>query len=70
MSKAWHAYFPVVVFFKATQLINMFFSALGGQRGQKENEQKQCKSPQYTASEDPQVQQGLRVRNYCLQGGK
>lgn len=34
--------------------------ALGGQRRQKEDEQKQCKGSQYTTSEDPQVQPRLR----------
>lgn len=48
----------------------IFFPALGGQRGQKEDEQKQRQSPQYAASEDPQVQQRLRNGNSCIQGGK
>lgn len=45
------------------------FLALGGQRGQEEDEQKQCESSQHSASEDPQVQQRLRVWNSCLQRG-
>lgn len=44
-------------------------SALGGQRGEEEDEQEQRKSPQHIAPEDPQVQPGLRDRNHCLQGG-
>lgn len=52
-------------------MINIiFFPALGGQRGQEEDEQKQRKSPQYPTSEDPQVQQRVRNRNRFIQGGK
>lgn len=37
----------------------VFIIAMGGQGGEEEDEQKQCESPEHTAPEDPQIQQGL-----------
>ena len=52
--------FYLVFFFFLQHKGNIIFlTALGGQRGQEENEQKQRKSPEHAASEDPQVQQRL-----------
>lgn len=66
----WHVKCPRPHFTSSIEIINVIFiPAMGGQRGQEEDEQKQRKSSQYATSKDSQVQQRLRNRNSCLQGG-